>query len=501
MRNDEPAEVLGHTKPRLWTPELRELTPETSFGYDLIDFARDVCGTPFDPYQEWLAIHVGELLPDGRPRFRYVLILIARQNGKTLFAKVLTLYWLFVERTPLILGSSTDRSYAKRTWTQVIEMARDNEWLAPGLGPKSIRLTIGEESLVTNDGAEYTFAANNGRAGRSMTLHRWICDELREHHTRDAWDSATNAMNAVADAQVIAITNQGDDSSIVLDALRTPALEYIETGFGDARLGLFEWSAPPGSEVDDVEALRTSNPNAGRPGHGPDLDALMGAARRAKSAGGIELAGFRTEVLCQRVALLDPAVDPDLWADAAGEPADLATHRDKVALCLDVSLDGSHASLIAAAVIGDQVHVDVVKAWSGFGCTKALREELPAIVAKVKPRAVGWFPSGPAAVITADMLERRRAGWPPKRVELVELKAETAAVCMALPELVKTGEIVHGGDPMLNAHIASAQKLRRGDGWVFTRRGTGPVDGVYALAGAVHLARTLPPPRTPLTAL
>ena len=43
--------------------------------------------------------------------------------------------------------------------------------------------------------------------------------------------------------------------------------------------------------------------------------------------------------------------------------------------------------------------------------------------------------------------------------------------------------------------------LWRAQPWVFVRQGTGPIDGAYALAGAVHLARTLPAPLPPLIAL
>jgi phage terminase large subunit-like protein len=513
MRSESDAsDALGRTLPRLFTPPLVTgeqggcpcgcaLTPETSYGFDLIDFARDVCLTPFDPYQEFLSIHVGELLEDGRPRFRHVLILIARQNGKTLWAKVLTLYWLFIERVPLVLGTSTDREYARRTWQQVVEVAQDNEWLRRDVGRDSVRLRVGGETLKTLHDAEYTFAANNGRAGRSMTLHRWLCDELREHHNRDAWDSATNAMNAVYDGQVVCISNQGDDTSVVLDSLRTPAIEFIETGEGDPRLGLFEWSCPPGSEPDDVEALAYANPNMGIRGHGPDPTALVGAGRRAKRAGGEELAGFKTEVMCMRVDLLDPAIEPELWAASATDaPVDLAEHREKVALALDVSLDGSHASLVAAALIDGRVHVDVVKAWSGYGCTAELRRDLPDLVRRIRPRALGWFPNGPAAVLTADMQANKPANWPPRRVALEAIGTDAMPACMSVAELVKVGEVVHSDDPMLNAHVRSAQKLRRGDGWVFTRRNAGPVDGAYALAGAVHLARTLPPAPPPLSA-
>jgi phage terminase large subunit-like protein len=61
-------------------------------------------------------IHAGELLPDGRPRFRTVLVLVARQNGKTHALKVLGLYWQFVEMWPLILGMSTNLDYAREAW-------------------------------------------------------------------------------------------------------------------------------------------------------------------------------------------------------------------------------------------------------------------------------------------------------------------------------------------------------------------------------------------------
>ncbi len=120
--NVAPDEIYGSTTPRVWTPSLVELTPATSFGYDVIDFARDVLGEPLDAWQEWLVIHLGELLPDGRPRFRKVLVIVARQNGKTHLSRVLILYWLFVERVRLVLGTSTDRNEAKRAWMTLGEV-------------------------------------------------------------------------------------------------------------------------------------------------------------------------------------------------------------------------------------------------------------------------------------------------------------------------------------------------------------------------------------------
>lgn len=499
----DSAAPLGSPTPRLWTPPLRELTAETSYGFDCIDFADTVLRRPLDPWQRWLVIHAGELLPDGRPRFRTVLVLVARQNGKTELLVILSLYWLFVELQQLVLGTSTNLDYARESWDKAVALAEDTDLLAREIPSRGgIRRTNGEQTLTTIHRTRYKIAASNRQGGRSLTIARLILDELREHDSFNAWNASTPATNAIPDAQIWGISNQGDDSAVVLDSLRGPALEYIETGVGDERLGIFEWSAPNGADPEDMAALALANPNLG---HRIDPDALRGMAMRAKAAGGQELAGFQTEIMCQRVLQLDPAIDPTLW-DAAGtkQSASLAGHRDRVALCVDVALDGSHASLLAAAVVDGVVRVEVVKAWEGFGCTKALRAELPDIVRRVKPRALGWFPNGPAAAVAADLAAAkgpRRGVWPPRGVKVEALTAETTAVCMGLADIVAAGELEHPEDPMLTAHVQAAQKLRRGEAWAFTRRGTGPIDGAYALAGAVHLARTLPAPRSPLVAV
>ncbi|NIJ10619.1 hypothetical protein FHU38_000963 [Saccharomonospora amisosensis] len=461
------------------------MTPATSYGFDVIEFADGVLGQPLDPWQEWLVIHGGELLPDGRPRFRQVVVLVARQNGKTHLLVVLSLFWLFVELRRTVLGTSTNLGYAKESWEKAVGMAESSPELAEEIA--RVRRAAGEESLVTVHGCRYKIAASNRKGGRSLTIDRLILDELREHDSWDAWNAAIPAMNAVPDAQAWAITNQGDDKSVVLESLRASASRFLDMGEGDPRLGLFEWSAPDGAEPDDASALAAANPNLG---HRVELDGLLGDARRAKAAGGEELAGFRTEILCQRVANLDPAINGEAWADCL-EPGTLDELRSRVALCWDVSLDGRHATLAAAAVLPDgRVRVEVVAAWDG---TAALRRDLPRVVGRVRPRVVGWLPDGPSAAVAADLAERKgRSTWPPRGVTVEEIRGEINAVCMGLGDLVDARQLAHSGDPLLDAQVPATEKKRVGDGWRFTRRGAGHCDATYALAGAVHLARTLP---------
>ena len=157
--NSGPSEVHGVTEARLFTPPLRELTPETSYGFDVIEFARDILGTPLDPWQEWLIIHMGELLEDGRPRFRRVLVLVARQNGKTFLLKTLTLYWMFVEQHKLIIGTSTSREKAIETWNEALETVLDNDLLMEEFDG-AIRAS-GRQAFETIYGCKYRVAAAN----------------------------------------------------------------------------------------------------------------------------------------------------------------------------------------------------------------------------------------------------------------------------------------------------------------------------------------------------
>lgn len=459
-----------------------------------------------DDWQRWLAIHAGELLPNGTPRFRFVLVLVARQNGKTELLVILTDFWIFGEERPLVLGTSTKLEYAKESWEKALKLAEGTD-MALYIPRNGVRRTNGEQELVTTEGCRYKIAASNEEGGRSLTIDRAVLDEFRQHHDYSAHDAVVPATDAVPDAQVWAISNMGDSRSVPLQEYRESAIEFIQTGVGDPRVGLFEWSAPspPGKLPDptDPANLAAANPNLNHPSGRNPIDALLGRAHRAKAKGGKLLSGFLTESCCVHVPQLDPAIDPSAWTELCLDPGPIPDDlRRRVVLCLDVSLDTLHATLAAAVVLPDgRVRVEVVAAWAGPGATGILRREWRAKVREIRPRAVGWLPGGPAASIAPELLKprgRRQPAVPlPAHTRIEEIRGEVTAVCMGLAELVASGGIAHSDDPLLNLHVAGAERLWYGDQWRFTRKGAGHCDAAYAAAGAVHLARTMPVPVNP----
>jgi len=474
-------EVLGNTVPRIWTEPLRELTPDTTYGYKVIRFAEKVLKYPLDEWQQWLVIHIGELLEDGSPRFSKVLVIVGRQNGKTELLKVLALYWMFVERQPEILGLNSNLTYAKEAMLDAVSLARTTI-----LAPEIERVLEGNNDIhVRTLHSKYRVKAANRKAGRGKALDRVIVDELREHRDWNAYNAAIPAMSARPNAQAVFITNQGDEASIVLESLRTAALDFIETGSGDERLGLFEWSAPDGADITDPRNWALANPNLGRR---LPVSTIRSEALLATTGLKEEIA-FRTERLCIRVKSLNPAVDPQKW-EKCYVPGNLAELQSQVALCLDVSPDSQHATLMAAAVLEDgTVRQEFVREWSGSNVTKQVLNDLPGILAKHPPRVFGWFPNGPAAAISSTLRKRGFA-----RTKMVEITGEVTDACMGYADEVRNLTLVHNDDSLVTAQVTGAEKLQQGDRWRFHRKsGHGYADAAYASAGAVHLARALPP--------
>jgi len=481
---------LGSIRPRLWTRPLRKLTPRTSYGYAVIHFAAVVLGKPLDPWQQWLVIHLGELLEDGRPRFRQVLVLVARQNGKTHLCMVLTLFWLFVEKWPLVFGTSTNLEQAAEPWEAACEIAEGTPALAAQLPRQAVRKANGQQTLTTSYRTKYKIGAVSPRGGRGKSIDRIVGDELREHRSWVGYRAAFNAMNARPHGQAVYITNQGDDGSVVLNALYKDALDGT-----DDRLGFFEWSAPPGCHPMDADGWAAANPQLGRR---MDYDTIRGPAMRVSKPGADpeDLAGFRTEMLCQAVPKLNPAINPESWANLEHVASIDTSDRTALAACIDVSPDLQHATLGVAQLEQDgRVRVETVHEWSGADAVARVREDLPGWVRLIRPRALGWFQGGPAATLDAEIRDRTKKGrhvWPPRGVQVLELQNDTPAVCMAFSSLVDAGQIVHSGQAMLTAQVEAAEKLPVGDRWIMTRKGDGYVDAVYAVAGAAHLVRTLP---------
>ena len=453
--------VLGHTVPRVFTPPLVEgppgpcgcgcaLSADTSYGFDVEAFAADVLHAPLDPWERWVTIHAGELLPDGRPRFRKVLIKVARQNGKTHLLVVLSLFWLFVESIPMVLGTSTKLDYAKESWQKAVRMAKATPGLVellPRNRNQGIRQANGEQEMVTTEGARYKIAPANPEGGRSLTLDRAILDELRQHHDYSAWDAIIPAGNAVRDFQAFCLSNEGSDRSVVMNDLTDAAEAFIESGEGDSRTGYFGYTCPEGSDPLDIHALALANPNLGRR---IDAETLLSDAAAAVAKGGEKLVGFKVECMCMRVKLDTPPVIPAPSWEACLDP--LSARVGPPALAVEVSPDRSLSSVSYAAARGDGLPmVQVVRVFPGVGQVVA---EVAALAREKDATCVVVDGYGPVSSLIDDIREAL-AGYCPLEVLST---ADMADACGSIYDAAVTEQLRHTGQAELNDAMSATVK-------------------------------------------
>ncbi len=522
------SEILGSTLPREFTPPLIVgppgpcgcgcgLSEETSKGFVFAEFCDVDLRRPLDPWQRWLAIHGLELLPDGRPRFRQLLVLVARQNGKTELLVLLSLWWLYIGEVGLVLGTSTKLDYARESWVKAKNLVARTPALNAQTG--KIRESNGEQDLPTLsrvdadtgevvEASRYKIAASNVEGGRSLTVARLVEDELRQHRDWSAHEAAENAGNAVRDFQAWMISNAGDSRSVVLNSFQDQGVSFIRTGIGDERLGYFGWTAEEGCDPVDPVQLAYSNPNLGLRIDAADL---VRKGRRAKSAGGDQLIKFRTEVLCERVRSMVPLkIELDALA-ACVDPGSRLVGRPVFAL--DIELDRSAAVIVSGGWRDDGLfHAKVIDyrpgtAWLWPTLNADGSEREPGRVKQLQTRwdPHGWVvnDSGPAGAVipTMQALEFDDGSW--GGVKVIGLTAiDMGNACGHLADLTVSagwrypGENPDGVDLVANALEGSTTRTI-GDRWAWDRRGETGIAPLVAVTEVLWGLRTIPRPVVP----
>lgn len=498
------APLIGSTTPRLYPRPLARgvpgpcgcgcaLTPRTSRGFEAATFATDVLGVDLLPWQRWWLIHALETVPGRGPgsrrgrklRFRVILTLVSRQQGKSTLLMIVSLYMMAMGYARLVLGAAQALDIADECWRGALELAEESDDLRAEI-VKVIRGN-GKTMFQLANKARYRTVATSRSAGRGLPVDVLLLDEVREQRDWLAWGALSKTTMARPGALMLPTSNAGDAESAVLNSLRAQAIAAMDDP--ESTLALLEWSAPDGCELDDRDGWRAAMPGLG-------ITITESAVLSALATD--PAAVFRTELLCQAVDIMDAAISPEAWAACADPGGTLAGVRDRIVMVLDVAPDGRHVTaVLAAPVQDDRVRVEVAGAWDSTDLALAA---LPDLVAAIRPRALGWYPLGPGAVLSAD-LERlydysdeskRRPRYAP---DLVPIQGpDVSAACQGLVDVVTTRRLLQPKDPLLDSQVIGSRRKDVGDGFRFVRIGAAHVDAVYATAGAVHIARTLPPP-------
>lgn len=487
---------VGCEEPRVYTPPLRPLTRDTTLGFSVIEFADAVLEIDLLPWQRWFLIHALELREEGGLRFRTVVLLMARQNGKSTLSQVLALWFMYVYGSPLVIGTAQDLDVAEEIWQGAVDLVEETPEL-DALKEHVIRVN-GKKSLVLTTGERYKVKAANRRAGRGLTGDVVLLDELREHQSWDAWGAITKTTMARSQALVLAMSNAGDATSVVLRYLRKLAHGALGDPDGinkddddelvpdeelalddDDTLAIFEWSAPPGSSLRDRDAWAQANPALG---YTINERTVSSAVRTDPEW------IFRTEVLCQwSDGTLEGPFPPGAW-EASADPDSRRAPAAPVALCVDVSWDRAHAYVALASTRDDGLyHVEVIARRAGTEWVVPWLTD-PQRSDEVRNAPIAIQAKGaPASSLVKELREAK--------LRVVEwggsgLGAGTGTFYDRVRAAVGDGQqniqLRHRDQPLLNLAAATATTRPVGDAWLWDRRRSATdVAPLIAVTGAL----------------
>ncbi|MBD8019380.1 terminase [Brevibacterium gallinarum] len=526
---------LGLEAPRVYTPPLRELTPETSLGYDVIEFARDILEVELFPWQKWLLIHMLELRTDGTLRFATVVVLVARQNGKSTLSQVLALWFMMRWGWPLILGTAQDLDLAEEVWEGAVELLEEDDELKELVG--QVFRVNGKKSLKLVNGSRYKVKAANRKAGRGLSGNLILLDELREHQSWDAWGAITKTTMAQTLSLVLALSNAGDVTSIVLRYLRLMAHKAIGDPDGICRdaeiqgpaqvdvdelleedddvdldvedfaqdedtLGLFEWSAKPDCDVRDRAGWAQANPSMNHPNGIPERNIASACRTDPEWV-------FRTEVLCQwSDGTLEGPFPPGSWEKGLNETVEDEDGNVQIApgnsivgpvrACIDMSGDRSMTYIAFAGYREDgQPQVEIVAKRRGIDWVK------PWMMDDKRRDRIDEVTGQKNGAPISDTI-KALADDPDFTIPVVEWAGGDLMAAHGITSDAVRDEIVrHNPQPVLDIAAATAVLKQLQDGFVINRTKS-PVDAspLVAFEGALwlllrHRLEPKPPPPPP----
>ena len=435
----------------------------------------DELGVPLLDWQKYVLDDALQIMPNGRWARSSVGVLVARQNGKTHMMRMRILAGLYIFGEKNAIAMSQTRQLSLDTFKQTVDMAESLDWMRKRI--KRVSRTNGQEELEVychhypqSCGGKcerirkYSIRAATSEGPRGSTADLLYVDELREID-QATWAAVTPITRARPNAQVFWTSNAGDLTSDVLNEQRRRALT-----FASDRMGYYEYSAPAGTSVDDIEGWKMANPAMGYTINEQNIkDAAIFDSPDA----------FKTETLCMWVDAIDSPWPMQVWNDSK---QDIALEDGLPTwMAVDLNFNRELACLITLQQRENGYGV-FLHEWKKEGGINDLElaGEIATLTRRYRPRVLAYDPN------TAGYIAPRlaQAGIPVAPTPWNS--AGFAIMCDQTLNAMQSGQLIHPDQPTLHSHLVSCARRPASDGgWRIARRAAQvPISAAVALVMA-----------------
>jgi phage terminase large subunit-like protein len=448
--NGPESPIQGVLEPRIWTP-----SPDLpTLGDDFAAWCAEI-GFPLLPWQVWLAQQLCKVNPDGTWYFKEAGVIISRQNGKSTFMQLMIMWRMFALNQKLQVHTAHKLTTSSEIFWKIDDIIQGRLDLVERFLKKYE--TKGSQEIKLKGGERYLVRANNSAARGIAAPDTIYLDEVREYHDDEVWASLRFTQMSNSNPQALIFSNAGDQHSIILNRLRERGI--AAAAGAEDRIGWFEWSAEPGCEIKidgkpNWEAFAQANPSLGY---------TMNPDNFAASISDDESI-IRTELLCQWVSVVNPAIRESSWKAAAIKDLKLKTDLTTW-MAIDLSPDRREAALIAGQTDGDKINVVLLQTWTD-------PENLDAKI--IANDLAGWFRKYPTQTVaySRQTAAAIAALLSPAGISVTPIDGPVyGQACDEMLSAITSGRLHHADQEEMNRQVLSAVKLPFKDGgWYLGRK-------------------------------
>lgn len=166
---------------------------------------------------------------DGVRKYREVILIVARKNGKSTLAAAIGLYMLVADNEPgpEIVSAATKRDQAKIIWSEAKRMIKKSPSLR-----KRIRTLVGEIVADFNDGIFKPLSSDSNTLD-GLNVHCALIDELHAIQDKNLYDVIVDGMSAREQPLTVITSSAGTVREGIFDLKYDEAARIIDSYDGN----------------------------------------------------------------------------------------------------------------------------------------------------------------------------------------------------------------------------------------------------------------------------
>lgn len=425
---------------------------------------------------DWQCFIVGQLYgwkrkKDDLRRFRTAYVEVPRKSGKSTLCSGLSLYHLLAdgEQGAEVYAAATTKDQAKIVFGDAQQIVRKNAEL-------SKHLKVHRTALLHDDSGskmEPLSSDAGSLEGRSPSFS--VVDELHVHKTSEVYDVLNVASGARAQPILFAITTAGTNTEGICYDVRNYSLSVVNNNVDDDTFFAAIWTIDETDDWRDPTTWIKANPGYGISVQEDDLERMAKQAQESPVAE----TNFKTKrlnVWCNASQAWISSYDWDKCTEDKpdiktflGKPCyiglDLASVDDFASMCILFAKDGKVYPYFKHYLPEDTVYnkTGVIghkyRDWTKKGLITItegnvtdlsyIQQDIENLCQDYKVAEIAYDPFG-AQQISANLID--------KMLPMVKMSQSIMSMSdpsKELEKLIKSGQLVHGGDPILNWMISN----------------------------------------------